>query len=133
MYLSPTAHVTVGYPHALIAVPACSLTELHMYSVSFVWQLNLSEDLLSRGSMTQKKGRPQLNVRVVNLRENWCEGLLRHELGMSRMGMVYGERWQDFFFFFKCFYADIFSSKIAWRMHLELEYDHETSNYDHKS
>ncbi|KAK7498843.1 hypothetical protein BaRGS_00009935 [Batillaria attramentaria] len=44
-------------------------------------QVNLSEDLLSRGSMTQKKGRPQLNVRVFNLRENWCDGLLRHEIG----------------------------------------------------
>ncbi|KAK7114108.1 hypothetical protein V1264_000228 [Littorina saxatilis] len=51
-------------------------------------QLNLSEDLLSRGSMTQKKGRPQLNVRVVNLRENWCEGLLRHELGTHYLRSV---------------------------------------------
>lgn len=43
--------------------------------------VNLSEDLLSRGSMTRVKGKPQLNVRVVNLRENWVEGLLRHEIG----------------------------------------------------
>ena len=54
----------------------------HLTHFFFVRQLNLCEDLLSRGSMTQKKGRPQLNVRVNNLRENWCEGLLRHELGM---------------------------------------------------
>jgi len=44
--------------------------------------VNLSEDLLSRGSMTRSKGKAQLNVRVVNLRENWVEGLLRHEIGM---------------------------------------------------
>jgi len=43
--------------------------------------INLSEDLLSRGSMTRSKGRATLNVRCVNLRENWAEGLLRHELG----------------------------------------------------
>ncbi|XP_067652132.1 putative tyrosine carboxypeptidase MATCAP2 [Haliotis asinina] len=43
--------------------------------------LNLSEDLISRGSMTRSKGRPVLNVRVVNLREQWAEGLLRHEIG----------------------------------------------------
>ncbi|XP_076449561.1 microtubule-associated tyrosine carboxypeptidase 1-like [Babylonia areolata] len=51
-------------------------------------QVNLSEDLLSRGSMTQKNGRAQLNVRVVNLRENWCDGLLRHELGTHYLRSV---------------------------------------------
>lgn len=43
--------------------------------------INLSEDLLSRGSMTRAKGKAVLNVRSVNLREHWAEGLLRHELG----------------------------------------------------
>lgn len=43
--------------------------------------VNLTEELLSRGSMTRHKGKPQLNVRVSNLREYWVEGLLRHELG----------------------------------------------------
>ncbi|XP_005107828.1 uncharacterized protein KIAA0895 [Aplysia californica] len=43
--------------------------------------LNLSEDMLSRGSMTRSKGKAMLNVRCVNLRECWAEGLLRHELG----------------------------------------------------
>ncbi|XP_076110008.1 putative tyrosine carboxypeptidase MATCAP2 [Mytilus galloprovincialis] len=43
--------------------------------------LNLSEDLLSRGSMTRVKGKPTLNVRIVNLRQFWVEGLLRHEIG----------------------------------------------------
>ena len=46
--------------------------------------VNLSEDLLSRGSMTRIKGKPTLNVRVVNLREYWVEGLLRHEIGKYR-------------------------------------------------
>lgn len=44
--------------------------------------LNLSEDLLSRGSMTRVKGKPTLNVRIVNLRQYWVEGLLRHEIGL---------------------------------------------------
>jgi hypothetical protein len=43
--------------------------------------INLSEDLVSRGSMTRVKGRPTLNVRVDNVREHWMEGLLRHEVG----------------------------------------------------
>ncbi|OWF52391.1 uncharacterized protein KIAA0895-like [Mizuhopecten yessoensis] len=43
--------------------------------------VNLTEELLSRGSMTRHKGKPQLNVRVSNLREYWVDGLLRHELG----------------------------------------------------
>lgn len=43
--------------------------------------VNLSEDMLSRGSMTRSKGRAVLNVRVVNMRENWLDGLLRHEIG----------------------------------------------------
>lgn len=43
--------------------------------------LNLSEDLLSRGSLSRSKGKALLNVRCVNQRERWAEGLLRHELG----------------------------------------------------
>ena len=43
--------------------------------------INLSEELLSRGSMTRVKGKAMLNVRVINLREFWVEGLLRHEIG----------------------------------------------------
>lgn len=45
-------------------------------------QINLSDDLLSRGSLTSVKGRTVLNVRSVNLREHWAEGLLRHEIGL---------------------------------------------------
>ncbi|XP_041377124.1 uncharacterized protein KIAA0895-like [Gigantopelta aegis] len=47
--------------------------------------LNLSDNLISRGSMTRSKGRPVLNVRIVNLREQWAEGLLRHEIGTHYM------------------------------------------------
>ena len=43
--------------------------------------VNLTEELLSRGSMTRCKGKAQLNVRLVNLREFWLDGLLRHEIG----------------------------------------------------
>ncbi|KAL5022432.1 hypothetical protein ScPMuIL_001587 [Solemya velum] len=43
--------------------------------------VNLSDELLSRGSMTRSMGRPMLNVRTINLREFWLEGLLRHEIG----------------------------------------------------
>ncbi|PVD20897.1 hypothetical protein C0Q70_19060 [Pomacea canaliculata] len=44
-------------------------------------KVNLSEDLLSTASMTQKKGWPHLTVRVLNTREYWCDGLLQHEIG----------------------------------------------------
>ncbi|KAL3859923.1 hypothetical protein ACJMK2_010106 [Sinanodonta woodiana] len=43
--------------------------------------VNLSEEILSRGSMTRVRGKAMLNVRIINLRENWVEGLLRHEIG----------------------------------------------------
>jgi hypothetical protein len=52
-------------------------------------QVNLSEDLLSRGSMTRTKGKPTLNVRVVDLREYWVEGLLRHEIGKPFCYVLY--------------------------------------------
>lgn len=52
-------------------------------------QINLCEDLLSRGSMTRSKGRPMLNVRVVNLREFWLDGLLRHEIGKEILLLHY--------------------------------------------
>ena len=47
--------------------------------------INLSEELLSRGSMTRVKGKPMLNVRIINLREYWVEGLLRHEIGKNNI------------------------------------------------
>lgn len=58
--------------------------------------VNLSEDLLSRGSMTRTKGKPTLNVRIVDLREYWVEGLLRHEIGTHYL-RSYNNKYQDWY------------------------------------
>ncbi|XP_052251711.1 putative tyrosine carboxypeptidase MATCAP2 isoform X2 [Dreissena polymorpha] len=58
--------------------------------------INLSEDLLSRGSMTRVKGKPTLNVRIVNLRELWVEGLLRHEIGTHYL-RSYNNKFQEWY------------------------------------
>ncbi|XP_062814177.1 putative tyrosine carboxypeptidase MATCAP2 isoform X2 [Anolis carolinensis] len=43
--------------------------------------VHLSEDLLSRASMTVVNGRPTLTINVSTAREHWLEGMLRHEIG----------------------------------------------------
>lgn len=43
--------------------------------------VQLSEDLLSRASMTVVNGRPTLTINVSTAREQWLEGMLRHEIG----------------------------------------------------
>ncbi|KAF5892409.1 uncharacterized protein DAT39_017890, partial [Clarias magur] len=43
--------------------------------------VHLTEDLLSRASMTVVNGRPTLTVNISMAREQWLEGLLRHEIG----------------------------------------------------
>ncbi|XP_069469356.1 putative tyrosine carboxypeptidase MATCAP2 [Ambystoma mexicanum] len=43
--------------------------------------VQLSEDLLSRASMTVVNGRPTLTINVSTAREHWLEGMLRHEIG----------------------------------------------------
>ncbi|CAL1528067.1 unnamed protein product [Lymnaea stagnalis] len=48
-------------------------------------QINLRDDLLSRGSIYRAKDRYVLSVRCVNLRECCAEGLLRHEIGTHYM------------------------------------------------
>ncbi|KAL4233961.1 hypothetical protein ACF0H5_005616 [Mactra antiquata] len=58
--------------------------------------VNLSEDLLSRGSMTRTKGKPTLNVRIVDLREYWVEGLLRHEIGTHYL-RSYNNKFQEWY------------------------------------
>lgn len=58
--------------------------------------INLSEELLSRGSMTRVKGKPMLNVRIVNLREFWVEGLLRHEIGTHYLRSM-NNRYHDWY------------------------------------
>lgn len=43
--------------------------------------VHLSEDLLSRASMTIVNGRPTLTINISTAREHWLEGMLRHEIG----------------------------------------------------
>ncbi|XP_028606535.2 putative tyrosine carboxypeptidase MATCAP2 isoform X1 [Podarcis muralis] len=43
--------------------------------------VHLSEDLLSRASMTVVNGRPTLTINIATAREHWLEGMLRHEIG----------------------------------------------------
>ncbi|XP_061443591.1 putative tyrosine carboxypeptidase MATCAP2 isoform X1 [Rhineura floridana] len=43
--------------------------------------VHLSEDLLSRASMTVVNGRPTLSINISTAREHWLEGMLRHEIG----------------------------------------------------
>ncbi|KAJ8415936.1 hypothetical protein AAFF_G00404930 [Aldrovandia affinis] len=43
--------------------------------------VHLTEDLLSRASMTVVSGRPTLTINVSMAREHWLEGMLRHEIG----------------------------------------------------
>ncbi|CAH2283070.1 Hypothetical predicted protein [Pelobates cultripes] len=43
--------------------------------------VHLTEDLLSRASMTFVNGRPTLTINVSAAREQWLEGILRHEIG----------------------------------------------------
>ncbi|XP_028606537.2 putative tyrosine carboxypeptidase MATCAP2 isoform X3 [Podarcis muralis] len=52
-------------------------------SSTFLKQIvvHLSEDLLSRASMTVVNGRPTLTINIATAREHWLEGMLRHEIG----------------------------------------------------
>ncbi|XP_004607014.2 putative tyrosine carboxypeptidase MATCAP2 isoform X1 [Sorex araneus] len=43
--------------------------------------VHLTEDLLSRASMTVVNGCPTLSINVSTAREHWLEGMLRHEIG----------------------------------------------------
>ncbi|XP_062970020.1 putative tyrosine carboxypeptidase MATCAP2 isoform X2 [Cynocephalus volans] len=43
--------------------------------------VHLTEDLLSRASMTVVNGCPTLTINVATAREHWLEGMLRHEIG----------------------------------------------------
>ncbi|XP_023665501.2 putative tyrosine carboxypeptidase MATCAP2 [Paramormyrops kingsleyae] len=43
--------------------------------------VHLSEDLLSRASMTVVNSRPTLTINMSTAREHWLEGMLRHEIG----------------------------------------------------
>ncbi|XP_060760013.1 putative tyrosine carboxypeptidase MATCAP2 [Neoarius graeffei] len=43
--------------------------------------VHLTDDLLSRASMTIVNGRPTLTINIAMAREQWLEGMLRHEIG----------------------------------------------------
>ncbi|MGH0117556.1 UNVERIFIED_CONTAM: hypothetical protein FKN15_005058 [Acipenser sinensis] len=43
--------------------------------------VHLTDDLLSRASMTVVNGRPTLTINISSAREHWLEGMLRHEIG----------------------------------------------------
>ncbi|XP_018418444.1 PREDICTED: uncharacterized protein KIAA0895 homolog isoform X2 [Nanorana parkeri] len=43
--------------------------------------VHLTEDLLSRASMTVVNGRPTLTINISTAREQWLEGMLKHEIG----------------------------------------------------
>ncbi|ROK35650.1 hypothetical protein DPX16_17393 [Anabarilius grahami] len=43
--------------------------------------VHLTEDLLSRASMTVVNSRPTLTINISTAREQWLEGMLRHEIG----------------------------------------------------
>ncbi|KAG8572533.1 hypothetical protein GDO81_012074, partial [Engystomops pustulosus] len=43
--------------------------------------VHLTDDLLSRASMTVVNGRPTLTINISTAREQWLEGMLRHEIG----------------------------------------------------
>lgn len=45
--------------------------------------VHLTEDLLSRASMTVVNGCPTLTINVSTAREHWLEGMLRHEIGRA--------------------------------------------------
>lgn len=50
--------------------------------------VHLTEDLLSRASMTVVNGRPTLTINISTAREHWLEGMLRHEIGMSMTSVL---------------------------------------------
>ncbi|XP_061270124.1 putative tyrosine carboxypeptidase MATCAP2 isoform X2 [Bos javanicus] len=51
--------------------------------------VHLTEDLLSRASMTVVNGCPTLTINVSTAREHWLEGMLRHEIGCFSKDQVY--------------------------------------------
>lgn len=43
--------------------------------------VQVTDDLLSRASMTVVNGRPTLTINTSTARQHWLEGMLRHEIG----------------------------------------------------
>ncbi|KTG47471.1 hypothetical protein cypCar_00023126 [Cyprinus carpio] len=56
----------------------------NLLTKSRIWYhivVNLTDDLLSRASMTVVNSRPTLTINISTAREQWLEGMLRHEIG----------------------------------------------------
>uniref|UniRef100_F7HRX3 Microtubule associated tyrosine carboxypeptidase 2 n=1 Tax=Callithrix jacchus TaxID=9483 RepID=F7HRX3_CALJA len=70
------------FEYANPALPSV-LTKHSHASDRFLKQIvvHLTEDLLSRASMTVVNGCPTLTINVSTAREHWLEGMLRHEIG----------------------------------------------------
>lgn len=61
--------------------------------ISPCWKIvaQVTDDLLSRASMTVVNSRPTLTINISTAREHWLEGMLRHEIGeygSSRTGLT---------------------------------------------
>ncbi|XP_005549850.3 putative tyrosine carboxypeptidase MATCAP2 isoform X8 [Macaca fascicularis] len=70
------------FEYANPALPSVLAKHSHA-SDRFLKQIvvHLTEDLLSRASMTVVNGCPTLTINVCTAREHWLEGMLRHEIG----------------------------------------------------
>ncbi|KAF6086078.1 KIAA0895 [Phyllostomus discolor] len=70
------------FEYANPALPSVLAKHSHV-SDRFLKQIvvHLTEDLLSRASMTVVNGCPTLTINVSTAREHWLEGMLRHEIG----------------------------------------------------
>nr|XP_056713523.1 putative tyrosine carboxypeptidase MATCAP2 isoform X2 [Euleptes europaea] len=72
-------------PQFEYASPAMAnvLAKYSQASGTFLKQIvvHVTEDLLSRASMTVVNGRPTLTINIATAREHWLEGMLRHEIG----------------------------------------------------
>ncbi|XP_039978447.1 uncharacterized protein KIAA0895 isoform X6 [Xiphias gladius] len=51
--------------------------------------VQVTDDLLSRASMTVVNSRPTLTINISTAREHWLEGMLRHEIGCFSKDQVY--------------------------------------------
>lgn len=48
----------------------------------------MTDDLLSRASLTVMNSKPKLTINVSTAREHWLEGMLRHEIGKSSSSLL---------------------------------------------
>ncbi|KAL0962140.1 hypothetical protein UPYG_G00336230 [Umbra pygmaea] len=74
-------HVTGG--NLLPKSRICSLVKKYMEKEGCTGEIvvHVTDDLLSRASMTVVNSRPTLTINTATAREHWLEGMLRHEIG----------------------------------------------------